>query len=55
MDLRIKLDFKFGVGDEPNLYRVPHFIENIFLSGLTLVSSNACSHAKMYMFRATKK
>jgi len=43
-----KVDFKFGDGDGdgPNLCRgkkkklVPHFIENIFRSGLTLVSSN---------------
>jgi len=39
--------FKFCDGDEPNLRRVKknqmliqHFIENIFRSGLTLVSSN---------------
>ena len=40
------LDLKFGDGDGPNLCRVKKvdvsstFIENIFRSGLTLVSSN---------------
>ena len=39
-------NLKFGDGDGPNLYRVKKvdvsstFIENIFRSGLTLVSSN---------------
>ena len=38
-------DLKFGDGDEPNLCRVKRadvsstFIENIFRSGMTLVSS----------------
>jgi len=41
---------KFGDGDEPNLCRVKKvndnstFIENIFRSGLTLVSSNDNKH-----------
>ena len=43
---KYKLDLKFGDGDGPNLCRVKKvdvsstFIENIFQSGLTLVSSN---------------
>ena len=44
---------KFGDGDEPNLCRVKKvndnstFIENIFRSGLTLVSSNDNNHKKI--------
>ena len=43
--IRVQVDLKFGDGDGPNLCRVKKvdvsstFIENIFRSGLTLVSS----------------
>jgi len=43
--IRVQVDLKFGDGDGPNLCRVKKvdvsstFIENIFRSGLTLLSS----------------
>ena len=50
ISISIYINLKFGDGDGPNLCRVKKvdvsstFIENIFRSGLTLVSSNDISN-----------
>ena len=48
---------KFGDGDEPNLCRIDvssTFIENIFRSGLTLVSSNDIITIKIKIICASR-